>query len=73
MIKRKKALKEECKKLKSFASPYGIYFTCSERHETLDLDYKNDNCREQREKYKFCSGAIYDGEWVGNQRDGQGV
>lgn len=29
--------------------------------------------REKREPYTFKSGAIYEGEWVGNQRDGYGT
>jgi len=29
--------------------------------------------REKREPYKFKSGAVYDGEWLDNMRDGYGV
>lgn len=29
--------------------------------------------REKRPKHIFKSGAIYEGEWIGNMRDGYGV
>ena len=29
--------------------------------------------REKRSPYIFNSGAVYDGEWIGNMRDGYGV
>lgn len=29
--------------------------------------------REKRPPYTFSSGAVYEGEWVGNVRDGYGV
>lgn len=34
---------------------------------------KNPNVRETRPKYTFKSGATYEGEWVGNKRDGRGT
>ena len=33
----------------------------------------NPDIREKRPAYTFKSGAIYDGEWKGNMRDGKGV
>jgi len=32
----------------------------------------NSDKREKRPPYTFKSGAIYDGEWKGNMRDGYG-
>ncbi len=29
--------------------------------------------KEKRQAYTFKSGAVYDGEWIGNMRDGTGV
>lgn len=29
--------------------------------------------RERRAPYRFATGGVYEGEWVGNMRDGQGV
>jgi len=29
--------------------------------------------REKRSPYLYNSGAVYDGEWLGNSRDGYGV
>lgn len=29
--------------------------------------------REKRPRYTFRSGAVYEGEWLGNLRDGYGV
>lgn len=28
--------------------------------------------RERKKPYRFPSGAVYEGEWVGNMRDGYG-
>ncbi len=33
----------------------------------------NADVREKRQPYTFKSGAVYDGEWKGNMRDGYGV
>jgi hypothetical protein len=33
----------------------------------------NTTTREKRPPYTFKSGAIYDGEWLGNMRDGFGI
>ena len=33
-------------------------------------DTNNSKIREKRPPFKYKSGAIYDGEWVGNKRDG---
>lgn len=32
----------------------------------------NEN-REKLPKYEFKSGATYEGEWLGNKRDGKGI
>jgi len=37
--------------------------------ETASLTNKG-NKRERREPYTFKSGAVYEGEWIGNIRDG---
>lgn len=34
---------------------------------------KLSDVREKREPFKFKSGAVYDGEWLGVQRDGLGT
>ena len=39
----------------------------------LQKDHTNSKDREKRPPFKFKSGAVYDGEWVGNMRDGYGI
>ena len=38
----------------------------------LPLDYSNMEL-EKRPPYKFKSGAVYEGQWRGNVREGNGV
>jgi len=39
----------------------------------IDIKIINKGKREKRPPYKFKSGAVYDGEWIDNMRDGYGV
>lgn len=50
------------------------YFTQDEARETVNGGRKYDPnaAREQRDPYRFKSGAIYTGEWKGGFRDGFG-
>ena len=34
---------------------------------------KNSNKREKRPPFQFENGIVYEGEWIGNNRDGYGV
>lgn len=31
------------------------------------------NIREKRSPYRYKNNSIYDGEWIGNKKDGYGV
>ena len=50
------------------------YFTQDEARETVNGGRKWDPnaAREQRDAYRFKSGAVYSGEWKGGFRDGFG-
>ncbi|CAK71224.1 unnamed protein product (macronuclear) [Paramecium tetraurelia] len=46
------------------------YFT----KEEYELTIKSESLqREYRSKYKFISGSTYEGEWLGDKRDEQGI
>lgn len=46
------------------------YFTREEIQETLALNLENRKNREKRMPFIFRSGSVYEGNWVGSQRDG---
>ena len=48
------------------------YFSREEIIET-SLQQFSSKAREKRAPFHFQSGAVYDGEWVGNMRDGTGT
>ena len=49
------------------------YFTYEERQETLSKNAKhNPKARREIRGFTYKSGAIYQGEWLGGFRDGQG-
>jgi len=36
-------------------------------------DLVKDQKREKRPPFEFKNGAIYEGDWIGNARDGYGI
>jgi hypothetical protein len=49
------------------------YFTKDEAKETVSSKkYDPKARRERRAPYTYNSGAVYEGEWLGGFRDGQG-
>jgi len=54
------------------------YFTYEEQMETLSrsntaLVFSRHATKEQRPAYRYKSGAVYEGEWIGGMRHGFGV
>jgi len=51
------------------------YFTIDESRETISKTrtYDPNAKRERRPTYRFKTGAMYDGEWIGGFRDGYGI
>jgi hypothetical protein len=66
--------RKEIKHLKSKQIGSSKYFTFVEFKETVSANNKGSlmQPREKRQPYQFKTGAIYDGEWKGGFRDGQG-
>jgi hypothetical protein len=50
------------------------YFTYEESKETVSKNiYNAEQKREERQPYRFKSGAVYVGQWRGGFRDGKGM
>jgi hypothetical protein len=49
------------------------YFKDEEARETIVKDAKKATKTEKRRHEYVCSGAVYDGEWLGGLRHGQGT
>ena len=48
------------------------YFSLKDLQETKDIKHNNTKKIEKRPAYHFASGAVYDGEWLHHEREGQG-